>query len=137
MNISEHTNKVLIVEDEIDMRFFLSTLLKTNGLTPISASNGIEGIEKAKAAPPDLVILDMMMPKQGGALMYRHLKTDKLLTDIPVIILSAVPRQAFLHYLSMLNIHTAGKTPQPDAYIEKPPEPGHLLVTIRRLLASV
>jgi len=118
---------VLIVEDELDMRIFISTLLETSGYQPIMTRDGTEGLLKAKDIRPDLIILDVMMPGEGGVQMYRQLKTDKTLCDIPVIMLSAVTRKTFAHYLNMVNARLKETIPDPDAYIEKPPEAEELL----------
>jgi CheY-like chemotaxis protein len=118
---------VLIVEDELDMRIFISTLLETSGYEPIMTRDGTEGLLKAKDIRPDLIILDVMMPGEGGVQMYRQLKTDKTLCDIPVIMLSAVTRKTFAHYLNMVNARLKDAIPDPDAYIEKPPEAEDLL----------
>jgi CheY-like chemotaxis protein len=118
---------VLIVEDELDMRIFISTLLETNGYQPVMTRDGTEGLLKAKDVGPDLIILDVMMPGEGGVHMYRQLKTDKNLCEIPVIMLSAVAQKTFAHYLNMVNARLQDPIPDPDAYIEKPPEAEHLL----------
>ncbi len=125
---------VLIVEDELDMRIFLTTLLETSGYTPIVAKNGDEGIQKAKKNKPDLIVLDVMMPGKGGALMYSQLKQETTLTHIPVIILSAIARKTFFHYLNMLQAQIKTDMPLPDAYVEKPPEPGDLIKLIKKLV---
>lgn len=118
---------VLIVEDELDMRIFLSTLLETSGYQPIMTRDGKEGMLKAKDICPDLIILDVMMPGEGGVQMYRQLKTDKTLCHIPVIMLSAVAQKTFSHYLNMVNARLKQPIPDPDAYVEKPPEADDLL----------
>lgn len=118
---------VLIVEDELDMRIFISTLLETSGYQPVMTRDGNEGMLKAKDVCPDLIILDVMMPGEGGVQMYRQLKTDKTLCKIPVIMLSAVARKTFAHYLNMVNARLKDAIPDPDAYIEKPPEAEDLL----------
>ncbi len=118
---------VLIVEDELDMRIFISTLLETNGYQPLMTRDGNEGLRKAKDVFPDLIILDVMMPGEGGVQMYRQLKTDDNLCNIPVIMLSAVAQKTFSHYLNMVNARLKDPIPDPDAYIEKPPEAEDLL----------
>ena len=118
---------VLIVEDELDMRIFISTLLETSGYRPVTTRNGKEGLLKARDIGPDLIILDVMMPGEGGVQMYRHLKTDKTLCNIPVIMLSAITRKTFTHYLNMVNARLKDPIPDPEAYIEKPPEAEDLL----------
>ena len=118
---------VLVVEDELDMRIFISTLLETSGYQPIMTRDGKEGLHKAKDICPDLIILDVMMPGEGGVQMYRHLKTDKTLCNIPVIMLSAITRKTFTHYLNMVNARLKDPIPDPEAYVEKPPEAEDLI----------
>ena len=123
---------VLVIEDELDMRLFLKVLLETNGYAPIMADNGRDGIEKASVHAPDLIVLDVMMPRRGGARTYRDLRSDPVLRTIPVIMLSAVARDTFFHFLGMLDAGREGKVIKPEAYVEKPPDPQYLLKCIRK-----
>lgn len=126
--------RVLIVDDELDMRMFISTLFKTSGYTAVAAKNGTEGIQKARENPPDLIILDVMMPGEGGVYMYKELRTDQNLKQTPVIMLSAIAKKTFTHYLKMLNARLNGAIPYPEAYMEKPPEAEELLKLAERFL---
>lgn len=126
--------KILIVDDELDMRIFISTLLETSGYKAVATRNGKDGILKARDMLPDLIILDVMMPGEGGVQMYRQLKTDKTLKNIPVIMLSAVAEKTFIHYLKMLNTQINNAIPYPDVYMEKPPEAEELLRITGRLI---
>jgi CheY-like chemotaxis protein len=130
------TATVLIVDDAMDMRVFISALFKTSGYDIVACRDGSAGMLKARQVNPDLIILDVMMPGTGGALMYKALKTDRDLKNIPVIMLSAVGKKSFRHYLKMLNIKLEKPLPDPDAYLEKPPDAGHLLETAKRLMAT-
>ena len=134
MNPPQKKRKILFVEDELNMRFFLKTFLETNGFLPLMAKNGREGIQIAGKEKPDLIILDVMMPEQGGALTYTSLQREEELSDIPVIILSGVEKRAFFHYLDMTNANTGENIPYPEAYVQKPPEPDHLLDLIENIL---
>ena len=127
---------VLIVEDELDMRIFISTLLETSGYQPVMTRDGKEGMLKAKDVCPDLIILDVMMPGEGGVQMYRQLKTHETLCNIPVIMLSAVAKKTFSHYLNMVNARLKDPMPDPDAYIEKPPEAEDILKMAATLIGS-
>jgi len=130
----EAKKKILIVDDEMDMRIFLTTLFETSGYEAVVTKNGRDGYRIAKEIEPDLIVLDIMMPGEGGVHMYRHLKTDKTLKEIPIIMLSAVEEKTFLHYIKMLRIRLNDTIPQPDAYVEKPPEPEELLKIAESLL---
>ncbi len=118
---------VLIVDDEPDVRIFLSTLFETSGYRPLTAENGEEGFRIAGERRPDLIILDIMMPGEGGVAMYRNLRTDKSLMDTPVIVLSAISRRTFNHYLKMVNAGLDREIGPPEGYMEKPPEAADLL----------
>lgn len=126
--------KILIVDDELDMRIFLSTLLETSGYRPVTTRDGMDGVSKARAGKPDLILLDVMMPGEGGVQMYRNLKTDPELAMIPVVMLSAVEKKSFDHYLSMLNSSMPCPIPQPAAYLEKPVDPDQLLMVLKSIL---
>jgi CheY-like chemotaxis protein len=127
--------KVLVVEDELDMRIFIMTLLETSGYKPIIAQNGEEGHDKAQSEKPDLILLDVMMPKEGGVQLYRKLKTDSTLCNIPVVIVSAISKKTFLHSQKTLNAHRQQSLPEPEGYIEKPPDADELLSEIERVLS--
>ena len=122
---------ILVVDDEMDMRTFITTLLETSGYRPIVATNGEEGIRKAREHKPAVIILDVMMPKEGGVQMYRELKTDEQLKGIPVIMLSAIAKKTFFHSQKMLNTYRGQMVPEPEAYIEKPPETEQLLKVLQ------
>jgi CheY-like chemotaxis protein len=128
--------KVLVVDDELDMRTFITTLLETNGYKPVSAVDGREGLEVARRSRPSLIILDVMMPKESGINMYRELKQDPALKAIPVIMLSALSRKTFFHSQKVLDEYKGEHVPEPAAYIEKPPEPDELLQAIEKSLKA-
>jgi CheY-like chemotaxis protein len=128
--------KILIIDDELDMRTFLSTLFETSGYKPLIAADGLEGLQKAKENRPGLILLDVMMPKEGGIQMYRELKMDDSLRDIPVIMLSGIARKTFFHSQRILDLHVGRSVPEPEAYIEKPPEPDELLAITEKILRA-
>ncbi len=128
---------ILIVDDEMDMRIFMSTLFETSGYHAVATRDGSEGLAKAKVLHPDLIILDVMMPGQGGAVMYKALKKDPDLRRIPVIMCSAVGQISFDHYLKMLNARLETPVPDPDAYMEKPPDPDQMLAVAQKILDGV
>jgi len=126
--------KILIVDDELDVRIYVGTLFETSGYEPIAARNGREGLQKAKQVSPDLIILDVMMPQAGGVSMYRELKADQQLKEIPVIMLTGVGEKSFSHYLKMLKLKIEDPIPQPNAYLEKPLDHEKLLELVREII---
>ena len=81
--------KVLIVDDSPTERFFLADLLSKKGYVVITAENGDEAVEKARAERPDVVVMDVVMPGQSGFQTTRALARDPVTQDIPVIICSS------------------------------------------------
>ena len=126
--------KVLSVDDDLDVRAFVVTVLEENGYTPLSAQNGEEGMNAIKAEGPDLVILDVLMPRGSGVRLYRELKTDASLNHIPVIVLSGIARKSFLRSQKALTEFRGGEVPEPEAYLEKPVKAAELAETIKNVI---
>ena len=129
--------KILVVDDERDMRIFVSTVVETLGFEAITAEDGMEAIEKVSSNPPALVILDVMMPKiDDGIQTYRQFRTDPRLSHIPIIMLSAIAEKTFLHSIRMLSPQQGPQLPEPEAYMEKPPDANELSRLISELLVA-
>jgi CheY-like chemotaxis protein len=129
--------KILVVDDEPDMRIFVSTVVETMGFDPITAKNGTEAVEKARSILPALIILDVMMPKiEDGIKTYQLFKTDKRLDQIPIIMLSAIAKKTFFHSIRILSPQNGPHVPEPEAYMEKPPDAAELVKMIENLLIS-
>jgi DNA-binding response OmpR family regulator len=90
----EKPKKILVVDDEADMRRIISVRLEINGYNVITADDGEEALEKTKKERPDLIVLDLMLPKISGFEVCRMLKFDKQYKEIPIMILSALDQQA-------------------------------------------
>ena len=125
---------VLTVDDEAQTRDFISTVLEEIGYTPLLAENGDEAMDIVRQNKPDLIILDIMMPKQSGIKMYRELKRAESLKDIPVIVCSGLPKRTYLRAQAALTESSGESVPDPDAYLEKPVTPGHLEATIKKII---
>jgi len=125
---------VLVVDDEPHVVAYLEMLLQDHGFATLSAADGREGLEKARAHAPDLICLDLTMPEQSGVRMYRNLKDDLRLARIPVVIVTAVtglggdpePLRSFLS--------TRKHLPAPDGFFAKPIEREKFLEKVTELL---
>jgi DNA-binding response OmpR family regulator len=117
--------RILVVDDEEDILSVLKFRLEANGYEVLSASDGQEGIDKARAEKPDLVILDLMLPKLDGYKVCRMLKMNESYKTIPVVIFTAKTQEKNEY---------AGKETMADAYIAKPFESEMLLKKIKELL---
>jgi two-component system phosphate regulon response regulator PhoB len=128
------SKKVLVVDDDPDVRLFSVTVLEENGYIPLEAEDGESGLKMIKAEKPDLVILDVLMPRQSGVRLYRELKTAKALKDLKVIILSGIAKKTFLRSQKALTEFGGAEIPEPEIYLEKPVEPDELAEVIKKVL---
>ena len=119
--------KVLVVDDEPDVRTFLTTLLEDNGYETVTANTGAEALQSIRTARPDLVTLDITMPEQSGVRAYRDIKTDPELKNLPVVIVTGVSDD-FKTFIS-----TRGQVPPPDGFGSKPIDKAILLELVRKL----
>lgn len=127
--------RVLLVDDDSDIRAFVKTVLEDNGYDPVEAANGEDGLKVIKNEKPDLVILDVLMPRQSGIKMYRQLKIDEKFRSLPVIILSAISEKTFIRSQEALKEFGEESVPSPNAYLEKPVEPAELAAVIKKIIS--
>ena len=82
---------ILVVDDEPDVRFILRRILEGAGHRVTEVQHGAAALEAVAAAPPDLVVTDMMMPVMGGAELIRRLRAEPLTATIPILAVSGDP----------------------------------------------
>jgi twitching motility two-component system response regulator PilH len=128
--------KVLVVDDDPDVRVFSVAVLEENGYMPLEATNGEEGMKVIKKEKPDLLILDVLMPRESGIRLYRELKTDKTLKKIPIIMLSGIAEKSFLRSQKVLTEFGGEPVPEPEAYLEKPVKAEQLAETIKNVIGD-
>ena len=119
--------KILLVDDETDLRTVVKMRLEVEGYKVIIGSNGKECLERAQEEMPDLIILDIMMPIMDGYTALKHLKEDQELARIPVIIFS-IKEKVKMEGLFITDIV--------EDYIEKPFETEDLIVKVKRILGE-
>ena len=122
--------KVLVVDDDPDVRLFNTTVVEENGFIPIEAANGEEGLKKLKEEKPDLVILDIMMPRKDGYVLCAELKANEETADIPVVLLTAVGEAV----PTTTYTHADGMSTEADDYIPKPIDTDGLIEVVNGLL---
>ena len=116
-------NKILLVEDESDLRIIISEVLKDEGYEVLNASNGLEGLKKVKEENPDIIVADVMMPQMDGFSMVKEIR--KYNSYIPILFLTAKS--------SIEDIEEGFETGAND-YIKKPFELRELIIRIKALL---
>lgn len=132
---AETVKKILVVDDELDSRIFLVNLLNASGFHPITANNKSAGLKKAVAVCPCVIILNMMMPGENGIRLYQHLKQDKALRQITVIMLSTLDKNTFLKCHNLYGYRQCEGYELIDKFMEKPVEAEELLTAVQHLSA--
>ena len=124
--------KILLIDDDPDLVSAVRMILESKNYEVTAAYGGNEGLEKARAVKPDLIVLDVMMPDKDGFVVCRELKADSALSRIPVILLTAVVS----HISTTRFTQQMGMETEADDYIDKPVEPNVLVKRIETLLSK-
>ena len=119
--------RILIVDDDVTNRDILRTRLESAGYEIAEAVNGEEGVNLAQQMPPDLIILDVMMPKVDGLLACRILKANDKTRSIPIVMLTARSQQ-----MEELRGWESGA----DEYLTKPCDHQRLLAVVAQFLPA-
>ena len=120
---------ILIVDDDPDMVDTLGMMLESKGYEVGKAYDGVEGEESIRKRRPDLVVLDVMMPRKNGYVLCAELKKNKETKSIPIILLTAVGEAV----PSTSYSHADGMATEAEDYIPKPVEFQVLIESIERL----
>jgi CheY-like chemotaxis protein len=119
--------RILIVDDEQDIRTYLSTLLGDQGYETIQAKDGEEAMQKVQAGPLDLITLDISMPEKSGIKFFREMKTDDRWKNIPIIVVTGVSED-FKKFISSRH-----HVPAPEGFVSKPINQEEILDLVRML----
>ncbi|MFQ5835899.1 MAG: response regulator [bacterium] len=122
--------EILIIDDDPDIVEALKITLESKSYQVRSAFDGEEGLKEVKKKKPELIILDLLLPKEDGATLCRELKGSPEYSDIPILVLTALSEKMNAKVLS-----EPGEAPLPaDAYVDKPIQPNELLSRVKHLL---
>jgi DNA-binding response OmpR family regulator len=146
--------RIAVIDDDKNAVRFLSVLLSENGYEPITAHDGREGLQKIEENAVDLIILDVMMPKKTGFVLFKELKRREEYRDIPILMLTAVA--ASLAELDQQKEDTAERPfdslreslrqtieqmresgdVRPDMFVDKPVDPDAFIAKVRDLIGK-
>ena len=148
------TKRVLVVDDDRNTVTYLSVVLSENGYDPIPAYDGSEGLQKIKQVKPDLIILDVMMPKKSGLVLFKQLKRDEQFKDIPILMLTGVSgiieemedhkdetfEKPYDNLREALKKAIRGMREdgliKPEMFVDKPVDPEDFVARVRQLIGS-
>ncbi|OQX25574.1 MAG: response regulator [Desulfobacteraceae bacterium IS3] len=124
--------RILVVDDEPDFASIVQKNLEKEGYKVEVAYDGVEGLAKVKANPPDAIVLDVMMPEKDGYQVCKELKDDAKYSNIPILLLTAVADRVSSTRYS----HYDGMSTEADDYLPKPASAEQITESIRRLLGA-
>lgn len=126
--------KILVVDDDPDILDALTMILESQDYIVVTAKNGVEGLANLKAEMPDLMILDLLMPKMDGFRVLKELQDPRWskYKSIPILVLTSVREEASRRRYEL----ETGLELGVDDYIEKPMPPELLLERVRKLIKN-
>ena len=146
--------RVMVIDDEVSTVKFMTILLSENGYETLSANDGREGLEKLGETSVDLIVLDVMMPKKTGFVLFKQLKKDEKLKDIPVLMITGVaasladlddqsqdtlerPFDSLRESLrkTIREMRETGEV-RPDMFVDKPVDPDAFIKKVRDLIGE-
>ncbi len=132
--MNEISKKIVIVDDEDDIRTFLVTLLEDQGYQVSAAANAKQGMSLIEQQRPDLICLDIMMPRQSGIALYGKLMQSREIKNTPTIFISSFCMARDFVGSGFRKLVPDINVPEPAAYLEKPMQVPRLLETIEKLI---
>ena len=146
--------RVMVIDDDENAVKFLSVLLSDNGYEPITAHDGREGLKKIEENKVDLIVLDVMMPKKTGFVLFKELKRREEYKEIPILMLTAVaaslteldaqkedtserPYDSLRETLrkAIQEMRESGEV-RPEMFVDKPVDPDAFIRKVRELIGN-
>lgn len=128
----EQGKLILVVDDEAHVRSYLKAILVDEGFRVVTATDGIDALEKIKNEKPDLISLDLVMPKRSGMKFYKDLQTNPDWRVIPTLIVTGHARDD-LGREDFQELTFSG----PGFYLEKPVKPLHYIEAVKKMLGMI
>jgi CheY-like chemotaxis protein len=128
--MTEERKTILVVEDDADTVTYLSTLFEDAGYSTVAAEDGDEALDKVKTNRPDLISLDITMPKKSGVRFYRDMKESDDWKSIPIIIVTGISSD-FEKFIS-----TRRHLAPPEGYVSKPIDREQMLSLVKEQIGS-
>jgi DNA-binding response OmpR family regulator len=132
MEVMNVQPRVIVVDDDPDILDALTTILSTQRYAIETARDGVECLDKVRQQTPDLIVLDLLMPKKDGFAVVRELRENPRFAGIPVLILTSVREDASRRRYEL----ETGLAMDVQDYVEKPVSPQDLLDRVKNLLES-
>ena len=128
------TRTILLIDDDADTRTYMSTILFRGGYRIITARDGQEGWKLIEENRPDLILLDMMMPRRSGMHLLSEIKAHPDYKSIPVFVITGVGQMTGVDMNKYIGGLPGNGSAKPEAFLEKPVKPDRLLKLVKEYL---
>jgi len=125
--------KAVVIDDEPDLTTFISTILEENGFEVRTANDARSGEDLILEDPPDIVLLDLMMPGRTGIQLFTRLRANEATRDLPLVMVTGIKQQTNIDWSKIVDRYRARR---PDGFVEKPVEPTRLMGVVDEVLSG-
>lgn len=131
MSVDKRT--AVVIDDEKDLTAFLASILEENGFSVRTANEAVTGEEMIREEPPDIILIDLMMPGRTGIQLFTRLRGDEATRDIPLVMVTGIKDQLNIDWGEIVDRF---KSRKPDGFVEKPIDPERLMRVIEGVLSG-
>jgi len=126
------TRSALVIDDEADIRNYISTILEEHGWTVRTAATAEEGERLVRESQPEVILLDLVMPGQSGIQLFARLRGEESTRKIPLVMVTGIKEQLNIDWKEIV---TRLKARVPDGFIEKPIDPTRLAQLVENVVS--
>lgn len=127
------THTAVVIDDEPDVAEYLATILEEQGFTVRTAADATSGEALVREAPPDLILIDLMMPGRSGVQLLSRLRGDDTTRHIPLVMVTGIKDQMGIDWSQIVDGLRARK---PDGFVEKPIDSDALMRVVNDVMAG-
>jgi len=131
MSVEKRT--AVVIDDEKDLTAFLASILEENGFAVRTANEAVTGEEMIRDEPPDIILIDLMMPGRTGIQLFTRLRGDAATRDIPMVMVTGIKEQMGIDWGEIVDRF---KSRRPDGFVEKPIDPERLMRVVNGVLSG-
>ncbi|MBC8422908.1 response regulator [bacterium] len=127
------TRTAVVIDDEVDLTTFLSSILEEHDFSVRTANDAVTGEKLILDSPPDIILIDLMMPGRTGIQLFTKLRANDATRDIPMVMVTGIKEQLGIDWGEIVDRY---RTRKPDGFVEKPIDPDRLMMVVDGVLSG-